>query len=64
MDRTENLKDYRAYTLTELEPIIGVSHMTLMRYVKSGKLKAVKVGGKWRVTEANLKAFLTGGEQH
>lgn len=62
-DRTEALKEYRTYTLTELEPILGVSHLTLLRWVKSGKLKATKIGSKWRVTEATLKAFVNGEPQ-
>lgn len=64
MDRLEALKQYNTYTLTELESVIGVSHLTLMRYVKNGKLKATKVGGKWRVSEANLKAFINGEPQN
>lgn len=56
----ERLDGLRQYSLTELEGVVGVSHRTLMRYVKDGKLKAVKIGGKWRVSEANLKAFLNG----
>lgn len=56
----ERLDGLQHYSLTELEPVIGVSHRTLMRYVRDGKLKAVKIGGKWRVSETNLKAFLNG----
>lgn len=62
-DRTESLSDLRLYTLTELEPIIGVSHLTLLRWVKDGKLKATKIGRKWRVTEETLRAFVNGEAQ-
>lgn len=62
-ERAEALREYRTYTLTELEPIIGVSHITLLRWVNSGKLKATKIGSKWRVTEATLKAFVNGEPQ-
>ena len=48
------------YTLTELEKIIGVTHVTLLRYVKEGKLKAVKVCGKWRVAEEEVNLFCKG----
>lgn len=48
------------YTLTELEKIIGVTHVTLLRYVKEGKLKAVKLCGKWRVTQEEVNRFLQG----
>lgn len=61
-ERKKTLEGLRHYSLTELEGVIGVSHRTLIRYVTDGKLKAVKIGGKWRVSEANLRAFLDGGE--
>lgn len=46
------------YTLTELESILGVSHRTLLQYVKTGRLPAKKIGGKWRVTAENLEKFV------
>lgn len=54
------LEDIRLYTLTELEPILGVTHRTLQTYIKTGALKGIKLGGKWRVTEENLRKFLNG----
>ncbi len=52
----------KLYTLTELESVLGLSHVTLLSYVKQGKLKATKLGGtgKWKVTEDDLKAFIAG----
>ena len=62
-DRTAHLQNLNVYTLTELEPILGVTHRTLLTYVKTGKLKAVKIGGKYKVSEENLKKFINGEEQ-
>ncbi len=59
-DRTENLKGLRMYTLTELEPILGVTHRTLLTYVKDGRLKGKKVGGRWKCSEENLRKFING----
>lgn len=56
----EELKKYKMYTLAELEPILGVSHRTMMTYVKDGRLAAVKIGGKWRVSEEALKKLVNG----
>ena len=56
----KNLEDIRLYTLTELEPVLGVTHRTLQTYIKDGRLKGVKVGGKWRVTEETLRKFVIG----
>lgn len=54
------LETIRLYTLTELEPILGVTHRTLQTYIKDGRLKGVKLGGKWKVTEENLRKFING----
>lgn len=59
-DRKEKLDKFTVYTLTELEPVLGVTHRTLLDYVKTGRLKAVKIGGKWKVSEDNLRRFLNG----
>ena len=60
IDREKKLDNYTVYTLTELEPVLGVTHRTLLEYVKTGKLKAVKIGGKWKVSDDNLKKFING----
>lgn len=56
----KRLEDIRLYTLTEIEPILGVTHRTLLTYIKDGRLKGIKVGGKWKVSEENLKKFING----
>lgn len=58
--RAAALAAFRVYTLSELEPILGVTHRTLLTYVKTGRLAAVKMGGQWKVSEDNLKAFING----
>lgn len=50
----------RLYTLTELEPILGVTHRTLQTYIKDGRLKGVKIGGKWKISEEMLRKFING----
>ena len=58
--RASELEAIRLFTLTEIEPILGVTHRTLLTYIKDGRLKGVKIGGKWLVSEDNLKKFLNG----
>ena len=60
--RSAELDEFKLYTLTELEGVLGVSHRTLLTYVKQGRLKAVKAGGKWKVTKEQLKAFIEGAQ--
>ncbi|HRR98121.1 MAG TPA: helix-turn-helix domain-containing protein [Candidatus Syntrophosphaera sp.] len=51
----------RLYTLTEVADILRVTRRTLYNYIKSGKLKAVKMGREWRITYENLKDFIESG---
>ena len=46
------------YDLKDLSKKLKISIRTLRKYVKSGKLKAKKVGKAYYVTEPNLMAFL------
>ena len=52
------MEENKTYTLTELESIFKVTHVTLLNWVKTGKLPAVKVGRKWLVNEETVKAML------
>lgn len=58
--RASELEAIRLFTLTEIEPILGVTHRTLLTYIKDGRLKGVKIGGKWKISEENLKKFING----
>lgn len=58
MNKDEILNNYQIFTLTDLETVLRVSHRTLLTYVKDGKLKAFKIGNKWRVTKGDLKDFI------
>jgi len=59
-ENAKTLGDLRLYTLTELEPILGVTHRTLQTYIKEGRLRGVKIGGKWKVSEETLRKFING----
>ena len=52
------MDDNKTYTLTQCEEIFHVTHVTLLNWVKTGKLKATKVGRKWLVTEETVKEML------
>ena len=58
--RTADLEALKVYNLTELEPVLGVTHRTLLNYIKDGRLKGVKIGGKWKVSEETLRRFING----
>lgn len=51
-------KELKLYGLEEVGEILGVSVRTLYRYIKSGELKAKKIGNKWLVSHEDLKAYI------
>jgi excisionase family DNA binding protein len=50
--------EIRIYTLREAQGILKVSRRSLYNFIKSGKLKAAKVGREWRVAHGDLKTLL------
>jgi excisionase family DNA binding protein len=42
---------------------LHISRLTIGNWLRSGKLKGVKVGRLWRVRERDLEAFLKQGEK-
>lgn len=49
-----------ALTLNEVAVILCCNYMTVYRMVKSGQLKAFRVGSDYRVTKENLDAHMAG----
>lgn len=45
-------------TTKDVMNILGVSNYTIWRYIKSGKLKAVKIGRAWYIHNDDLQAFI------
>lgn len=56
-------KEFRLYSLQEVAKILGVTERSLLTYIKTGRLRAQKIGGRWRVSYENLKAFINGSDQ-
>lgn len=53
-------ESFKMYTLEEVAAILGVSVRTMHTYVKTGKIRAVKIGGSWKVSTKNLQQFIDG----
>lgn len=45
------------YTVYQAAGVLKVHHITIRRYIREGKLKAVRAGGNIRITSPDLKAF-------
>ncbi len=61
MPRT--IGDIRLYSVDELNKKLNISKVTLRNYFKQGKIKGVKMGNRWFVSEDSLKDFFAGANQ-
>ena len=48
------------YTVKQVAYLLRVSERTVMNYLKDGRIKGQKVGGKWRITKAEIERFVNG----
>lgn len=48
------------YTVKQVAYVLHVSERTVMNYIKDGRMKAQKVGGKWRFTKEEIERFARG----
>lgn len=48
------------YTVEQVAEQLGVSVRTIREYVRDGKIKAVKVGNKYIISEDNFRKFVNG----
>lgn len=58
------MEEFILYSVEEVTEILKVTQRTLYNYIKSGSLKAVKVGKYWRVKHEDLKEFIDNGTNH
>jgi excisionase family DNA binding protein len=47
-----------AYTVAQVAGGFGRSELTIRRWIKAGRLKAVRIGGAWYVPADELDALL------
>lgn len=57
------MNNIKIYTLLEVVDILKVTRRSVYNYIKHGQLKAVKMGREWRVTEEDLKDFISKGTE-
>jgi len=52
------MKDDAVFSTKEVAEKFKVTYLTVFRWIKSGKLKAFKVGKQYRVKQEDLEAFI------
>lgn len=56
----KQIGDLKLYSTLELAKRLDITPLTLRTYIKQGRIKGQKLGGKWYVSEGSLKAFFEG----
>lgn len=54
------MNEIKMFSLRDLAERLKVTERTMHNYIKSGKLKGQKIGGRWLISENNLHKFLNG----
>ena len=54
---TKQLKD-EYYSIDEVAKLLKVAYLTVYRWIRSGKLKAVKAGKQYRIEQRDLNKFI------
>jgi excisionase family DNA binding protein len=50
--------DEKIYTTEQVAEILQIHPLTVLKYIKNGKLKGVKLGRVYRIRESALQVFL------
>lgn len=45
-------------TPKEVSQLLKVTHQAVIHWIKQGHLKAIKIGGQWRIRKADFEEFL------
>lgn len=48
------------YTVNDIAEALHTTPRTVLNYLRSGRLKGAKIGGKWLVTRENLLELING----
>ncbi len=53
----KQIGDIKLYSVRDLNKSLGVNERTLREWFNKERLKGVKIGTEWHITEENLKKF-------
>ena len=51
----------RVYFVSEVAEILGVSRQTVLKYIKSGLVPGIRVGGRYLIMKDEFEEFLRSG---
>lgn len=66
MKVVKQIGDIKLYSVKDLHEALGINERTIRDWFNKRRLKGVKIGAEWHITEENLRRFLNaeeGGER-
>lgn len=60
---TKEVAGMTLYTVRELADILGVTTITIRRYIADGSLKARKIGRAYHISDEALREFMDSGSK-
>jgi len=58
----KQIGEIKLYSVKDLHDAFGVNERTIRAWFLTGRLKGVKIGTEWHITEENLRKFLNAEE--
>jgi len=55
----EKILDIKLYSMQEVAKLLKVTEKTIQTYIKNERLKAQKIGRRWKITESNFRKFIS-----
>lgn len=55
-----SLLEQETYTTEELANLLGVTTRTIRNYLREGKIKGYKIGGKWQFYKQDIEEYIQG----
>ncbi len=59
----KQIGDIKLYSVRDLNKALRVNERTLRDWFNRGRLRGVKIGTEWHITEENLKRFFNAKEK-
>lgn len=62
----KQIGDIKLYSVKDLHDALGINERTIRDWFNKGRIKGVKIGAEWHISEENLRKFLNaeeGGEK-
>ena len=54
-------KDNKMYNIDQVADMLRLCRITVFRYIKSGKIKAIKIGREWRIKQDEIDRIMREG---